>query len=1008
MQLVDDLWLEADLTPASESAAAEQPRTSFGAGGDARDSSGVFETITGAVSAFELFGAPDETLTPAPASDFLGKSMPMPAVSPVVGTSVSAAVSAPADVSTPMPLVSSPLGAGTSAPMQAVGLDSAAPAVVGTVAVASVSPVSSVVSAEASGAFDSVDLQPGINVLEQTDARLGTDLLEQTTPEPSKDYRGQPAPDPSSRILPVKQSVADFEREVEVYTSRGAEDVEPELGLVAEVEPVVEPGFVDEVVAEVEPEPADEPEPEAVDEPEPEPAVVAEVEVVLEPEPEPEPEPAVAVEPEPEPDAVAEVEVVLGLEPEPAVEPELEDRAEPELELEPQVEVVLELEPEPEPELEPEPAPEPVVEPEPEPELIEPELELDQQPEPEPVLESEPQPEPVLEAEPQPEPPAIEPESEVAAAEDLPQPFVIDVDAEPEPEPEPLAVQDAPEPDPVVIELDHSAEPEVLLESEVEVEPSAEPDELAAAYEPPSISSELPAPPTPPAPSVQPAPPAPPAPKAPAAPAADLSREQLAPSGAIFSREPEPATLVSSSQAEATADAGPLAGLDRQLEPVTAAPLPKAAESGMMTELADIQDAETTATAVQDSAAVVGFAVSSMLEQGVALDTVEGATQTPEPEKRTIASSVADFLKSDAPVLETVEKPAVDGIDTIGGQIEQPPVKPTEESEAIMEQISESTTSQENQAQAASETSPVEQPTLLVSSETADAAEVTAASAEPIVASAYSAPADDAAAADIADTGVAADTGQAAPSAGWTAPVSSVSSGTVPSAFDAADPTPANITGGFGLSGSTAVESPVPTAIAEEAEEAVQEVAQRNLAVASAEMLSADAADAESSAEEPIEVEEEPIEKGISVITREATVLGDIITEGHIDIVGRVKGNIDAKGDVAIHGIVRGDIGGSKIGLYNCRVKGNLDAGLGVIVDDSSVIGGDVKTKNIIFDGKVKGNIDAENVVVLRSHSYCLGDVSAASLAVEPGAILNGKVRTFVDGDLEAPFDEVM
>jgi cytoskeletal protein CcmA (bactofilin family) len=203
--------------------------------------------------------------------------------------------------------------------------------------------------------------------------------------------------------------------------------------------------------------------------------------------------------------------------------------------------------------------------------------------------------------------------------------------------------------------------------------------------------------------------------------------------------------------------------------------------------------------------------------------------------------------------------------------------------------------------------------------------------------------------------------------------------------------------------------SPVPNAIEEEAVAEAREIEERKLALAAAQMgvtqaeLQSDTVD-----EAPEEVEEEPIEQGISVITREATVLGDIITQGHIDIVGRVKGNIDAKGDVAIHGIVRGDVGGSKIGLYDCRVKGNLDAALGVIVDESSIIGGDVKTKNIIFDGKVKGNIDAENVVVLRSHSLTLGDVSAASLAVEPGAILNGTVRTLVDGDLEAPFEEVM
>jgi cytoskeletal protein CcmA (bactofilin family) len=203
-------------------------------------------------------------------------------------------------------------------------------------------------------------------------------------------------------------------------------------------------------------------------------------------------------------------------------------------------------------------------------------------------------------------------------------------------------------------------------------------------------------------------------------------------------------------------------------------------------------------------------------------------------------------------------------------------------------------------------------------------------------------------------------------------------------------------------------ESPVAEPIEEAAVAAVEQITREQLAVASADQLAPEAERPEPVYGEPIEVEEEPVEKGISVITREATVLGDILTEGHIDIVGRVKGNIDAKGDVAIHGIVRGDVDGSKIGLYSCRVKGNLNAGLGVIVDDNSIIGGDVRTKNIIFDGKVKGNIDADNVVVLRSHSYCLGDVSAASLAVEPGAILNGKVRTFVDGDLEAPFDEVM
>ena len=153
--------------------------------------------------------------------------------------------------------------------------------------------------------------------------------------------------------------------------------------------------------------------------------------------------------------------------------------------------------------------------------------------------------------------------------------------------------------------------------------------------------------------------------------------------------------------------------------------------------------------------------------------------------------------------------------------------------------------------------------------------------------------------------------------------------------------------------------------------------------------------------------EADAAEKGISIISGEATILGDIITEGHIDVIGKVRGNIAAQGDVAVHGQVRGNIDGEKIGLYNSRVKGNLTAGQGVIVNNTSIIDGDVTTKNIIFDGKVRGSIAAESVVVLRSNSYCLGDVTAASLAVEPGAVINGTVRTLIDGDPEAPFEEI-
>jgi len=157
------------------------------------------------------------------------------------------------------------------------------------------------------------------------------------------------------------------------------------------------------------------------------------------------------------------------------------------------------------------------------------------------------------------------------------------------------------------------------------------------------------------------------------------------------------------------------------------------------------------------------------------------------------------------------------------------------------------------------------------------------------------------------------------------------------------------------------------------------------------------------------DVDEEAYETqpmGVSLISKEATVLGDIITEGHIDIVGKVRGNVEAEGNVAVRGLVSGDLSGEKIGLYKCRVKGNLTAGTGVVIDSDSVIIGDVDTENIVLGGKLKGDIKADRMAVMRSDAYFIGDVETGSLAVESGAVVNGNIKTLVQGDLEAPFDD--
>lgn len=168
------------------------------------------------------------------------------------------------------------------------------------------------------------------------------------------------------------------------------------------------------------------------------------------------------------------------------------------------------------------------------------------------------------------------------------------------------------------------------------------------------------------------------------------------------------------------------------------------------------------------------------------------------------------------------------------------------------------------------------------------------------------------------------------------------------------------------------------------------------------------AADAQAAYAEPTAEVEPQKEKSYSVIADETTVMGNIKTTGHIDIIGEVLGNVEAGGNIAVLGSISGNVASEKMGLENCRINGNLKASVGIVASATSTIIGNVRTKNLLLDGRLKGNINADNVVVFRKNAYFLGDVQAGQIAIEMGAIFNGNIKMLTGGDPDAPFYEAL
>lgn len=108
----------------------------------------------------------------------------------------------------------------------------------------------------------------------------------------------------------------------------------------------------------------------------------------------------------------------------------------------------------------------------------------------------------------------------------------------------------------------------------------------------------------------------------------------------------------------------------------------------------------------------------------------------------------------------------------------------------------------------------------------------------------------------------------------------------------------------------------------------------------------------------------------VSIVADGTLFRGDIEITGHLRIDGKVQGNITSTGNVAVG---RGG-----------NVEGNITAA------------------NLKVSGRVKGNVDVMGRFTLDSSAILDGDSKAKTLAVEEGAIVNGKISM----ELREPYTE--
>ena len=164
----------------------------------------------------------------------------------------------------------------------------------------------------------------------------------------------------------------------------------------------------------------------------------------------------------------------------------------------------------------------------------------------------------------------------------------------------------------------------------------------------------------------------------------------------------------------------------------------------------------------------------------------------------------------------------------------------------------------------------------------------------------------------------------------------------------------------------------------------------------------------EPAAEEPA-ASPAPAAKGMQKTTVSAgtSITGTISSDGHVEMLGEMKGDIDAKGNVRICGQVTGNVQGNNIEMVACRVQGNVTASAILTMDGESVLVGDIGASRATINGRVKGNVTTREAAVFNQNAMLLGDVTSELVAIDQGAVIHGALKVLRDKEIEKAFENL-
>lgn len=160
-------------------------------------------------------------------------------------------------------------------------------------------------------------------------------------------------------------------------------------------------------------------------------------------------------------------------------------------------------------------------------------------------------------------------------------------------------------------------------------------------------------------------------------------------------------------------------------------------------------------------------------------------------------------------------------------------------------------------------------------------------------------------------------------------------------------------------------------------------------------------------------VEEAPIaeEGGVGecvLLSATTEIRGDVISGESISAFGIVRGSIETAQLLLLEGKVEGNLQAAHILLRGATVVGDVVAAGNLLLDEGTMVAGNLRAENATIAGHVKGDVFLQGRVLFKRGAYVMGNVEAEALSMEEGVHLSGYVRLRTAVEALPQFPEIV